>query len=41
MAAGSEDASGMGNYEQLGTYAMEEEHATIRDDAAANVAARG
>ena len=41
MAAGSEDASGMGNYEQLGTYAVEEEHATIRDDAAANVAARG
>ena len=41
MAAGSKDASGMGNYEQLGTYAVAEEHAAIRADAAAAVAARG
>ena len=38
MAAGSKDASGMEDYEQLHVYAMEEDHAKTRADAAKEVA---
>ena len=41
MAAADTDPSGMGNYEQLGSYAAAADHAAIRADAAAAVAARG
>ena len=41
MAAGAQDASGMDNYEQLHVYAVEEDYAKIRADAAAAVAAHG
>ena len=41
MAARASDASGMGNYEQLSSYAVADDHARIRADAAEAVAARG
>jgi len=41
MAAGSEDTLGMGNYEQLSSYAVPSDHLAIRTDAAAAVAAHG